>query len=47
MNIGYFTLREKALNCLLLNVFHLVISHVGEIVVITLDIGKTLNSIDL
>ena len=27
--------------------FHLVISHVGEIVVITLDIGKTLNSIDL
>ena len=47
MNIGYFTLREKALNCLLLNVFHLAISRVGEIVVITLDIGKTLNSIDL
>ena len=44
---GYFTLREKALNCLLLNVFHLAISRVGEIVVITLDIGKTLNSIDL
>ena len=43
MNIGYFTLREKALNCLLLNVFHLAISRVGEIVVITLDIGKTLN----
>ena len=43
-----FTLREKALNCLLLNVyFHLAISRVGEIVVITLDIGKTLNSIDL
>ena len=27
--------------------FHLAISRFGEIVVITLDIGKTLNSIDL
>ena len=30
-----------------MNVFHLAISRFGEIVVITLDIGKTLNSIDL
>ena len=32
---------------LLESFFHLTISCVGEIVVITLDIGKTLNSIDL
>ena len=43
LNMVCFTLREKAICCLLLNV----IPPFGEIVVITLNIGKTLNSIDL
>ena len=48
MNIfGYFTLREKAFKLPSFECFHLAISRFGEIVVITLDIGKTLNSIDL
>ena len=47
LNMVIFTLREKTFACLLLNCFHLAISRFGEIVVITLDIGKTLNSIDL
>ena len=37
----------KRHSCLLLNCFHLAISRFGEIVVITLNIGKTLNNFDL
>ena len=43
---GYFTLREKAI-AFCSNRFHLAISRFGEIVVITLNIGKTLNNFDL
>ena len=41
-----FTLREKAI-AFCSNRFHLAISRFGEIVVITLNIGKTLNNFDL
>ena len=46
LNMVCFTLREKAI-AFCSNRFHLAISRFGEIVVITLNIGKTLNNFDL
>ena len=47
LNIGYLLFVKRHFWLPSFECFHLAISRFGEIVVITLDIGKTLNSIDL